>query len=327
MQKERLIKFIATIMEDSGFNTITNYTVDNIVVDIYGTLETSVGEVSVVVACKNYEEPWKVGLDILKEMEKAAKIVGASKILVFTTNTFSRGAAVYAQKRNIKLVDKKGLKKIAENYSKKQRVVTEPVVDEDDIDYDDYYYETSSSRPASLSPNRGNNSHAIFSGRFSRNHDNSSVNQYRGSYLQPRSYLTNAGGRTPDIRSKIPNINVNNILNFFMEHSVVYLIVLLIIASLFSFVLNKLTSGPFTGVGKIVVSAIVCYGGLLLVDRDISNVMFKGSIILFISIIISIITLTLWFYFSPLTIFIRFYCDIWLNIVLFLPIFNDYDNS
>lgn len=280
-------------MEDSGFNTITNYSVDNIVIDIYGTLETSVGEVSVVVACKNYEEPWKVGLDVLKEMEKAAKIVGASKILVFSTNTFSHGAAVYAQKRNIKLVDKKGLMKIAQNYSKKQRVVSEPEVDEDDFDYD-YYYETSS-RPASLNPSRGNNSHAIFSGRLSRNHDNSSVNQYQSSslYSQQRNYLSSATSRAPDIRSKIPSIDINNILEFFSTHSILYLLVLLILASLFSFALNRLTSGPFTGVGKIVTSAIVCYGGLILVDRNISNVMFKGSIILFISIIISIMTLTL----------------------------------
>lgn len=294
MEKERLIKFIATVMEDSGFNTITNYSVDNIVIDIYGTLETSVGEVSVVVACKNYEEPWKVGLDVLKEMEKAAKIVGASKILVFSTNTFSHGAAVYAQKRNIKLVDRKGLNKIAQNYSKKQRVVSEPVVDEDDFDYDDYYYETSS-RPASLSPNRGNNSHAIFSGRLSRNHDNSSANQYQNSslYSQPRSYLSGATSRAPDIRSRIPSVDMNNVFEFFIEHTVLYLLVLLIIASLISFALNRLTSGPFTGVGKIITSAIVCYGGLILIDRNISNVMFKGSIILFISIIISIMTLTL----------------------------------
>lgn len=293
MEKKRLIKFIATIMEDSGFNTITNYSVENIVIDIYGTLETSVGQVSVVVACKNYEEPWKVGLDVLKEMEKAAKIVGASKILIFSTNTFSHGAAVYAQKRNIKLIDKKGLMKIAKNYSEKQTVVSEPVVDEDDFDYD--YYIESSSRPASLNPSRGTNSHAIFSGRLSRNHDNSSGNLYQNSslYSQQRSYLSSATSRTPNLRSRIPSFNINGLLEFFSNHSILYLLVLLIIASLISFALNRLTSGPFTGVGKIIASAIVCYGGLLLVDRNISNVMFKGSIILFISIIISIITLTL----------------------------------
>ena len=73
MEKERLIKFIATIMEDSGFKTTTNYPIDNQVIDIYGTLETSVGEVGVVAACKNYEEPWTVGLDVLKDMESKTR--------------------------------------------------------------------------------------------------------------------------------------------------------------------------------------------------------------------------------------------------------------
>ncbi len=277
-------------MEDSGFKTTTNYPVDNQVIDIYGTLETSVGEVGVIAACKNYEEPWKVGLDVLKDMENAAKAVGASKILIFTTSSFTHGAAVYAQKRNIKLVDKKGLVKIAKNFSKKQRVVSEPVVDEDDFDYDDYYYETSS-KPASLNPNRGNNSHAIFSGRFSRNHSNSSTNSYQTpAYSQPRRYLNTSAAS--GIKNKLPAIDVDRSLDFFKGHIVVYLILLVIIASIISYILNMITRGPFTGVGKIVTSAIVCYGGLLLVERNISDLMFKGSIIFFISIIISIVTLT-----------------------------------
>lgn len=293
MEKERLIKFIATIMEDSGFKTTTNYPIDNQVIDIYGTLETSVGEVGVVAACKNYEEPWTVGLDVLKDMETAAKAVNASKILIFTTSRFTHGAAVYAQKRNIKLVDKKGLMKIAQNYSKKQRVVSEPAVDEDDFDYDEYYYE-SSSRPASLNPNRGNNSHAILSGRFSRsNRSNSSLNQYQSPSYQSRSYLDNTTTRAINIKDKLPAVDVDKSLEFFKNNIIVYLIVLLIVATLISLIFNRITVGRYTGLGKIVTSAIVCYGGLLLVERNLSELLFKGSIIFFISIIISIVTLTI----------------------------------
>ena len=203
-------------MEESGFKTTTNYPVDNQVIDIYATLETSVGEVGVVVACKNYEEPWTVGLDVLKDMEHAAKAVNASKILIFTTSRFTHGAAVYAQKRNIKLVDKKGLMKIAQNYSKKQRVVSEPSVDEDEFDYDDYYYE-SSSRPQSLNPNRGNNSHAIFSGRFNRSNrsSNSSLNQYQSTSYQPRSYINTASNRSISIRDKLPAVDVDEVTRIF----------------------------------------------------------------------------------------------------------------
>jgi len=294
LEKERLIKFIATIMEESGFKTTTNYPVDNQVIDIYATLETSVGEVGVVVACKNYEEPWTVGLDVLKDMEHAAKAVNASKILIFTTSRFTHGAAVYAQKRNIKLVDKKGLMKIAQNYSKKQRVVSEPSVDEDEFDYDDYYYE-SSSRPQSLNPNRGNNSHAIFSGRFSRSNrsSNSSLNQYQSTSYQPRSYINTASNRSISIRDKLPAVDVDKSLTFFKEHMIVYMVLLIIIAAIISLIFNRITTGRYTGLGKIAASAIVCYGGLLLVERNLSELLFKGSIIFFISIIISIVTLTI----------------------------------
>ncbi len=281
-------------MEESGFKTTTNYPVDNQVIDIYATLETSVGEVGVVVACKNYEEPWTVGLDVLKDMEHAAKAVNASKILIFTTSRFTHGAAVYAQKRNIKLVDKKGLMKIAQNYSKKQRVVSEPSVDEDEFDYDDYYYE-SSSRPQSLNPNRGNNSHAIFSGRFNRSNrsSNSSLNQYQSTSYQPRSYINTASNRSISIRDKLPAVDVDKSLTFFKEHMIVYMVLLIIIAAIISLIFNRITTGRYTGLGKIAASAIVCYGGLLLVERNLSELLFKGSIIFFISIIISIVTLTI----------------------------------
>jgi hypothetical protein len=281
-------------MEESGFKTTTNYPVDNQVIDIYATLETSVGEVGVVVACKNYEEPWTVGLDVLKDMEHAAKAVNASKILIFTTSRFTHGAAVYAQKRNIKLVDKKGLMKIAQNYSKKQRVVSEPSVDEDEFDYDDYYYE-SSSRPQSLNPNRGNNSHAIFSGRFNRSNrsSNSSLNQYQSTSYQPRSYINTASNRSISIRDKLPAVDVDKSLTFFKEHMLVYMVLLIIIAAIISLIFNRITTGRYTGLGKIAASAIVCYGGLLLVERNLSELLFKGSIIFFISIIISIVTLTI----------------------------------
>ena len=71
MEKEKLIKFIATIMEDSGFNTTTNYVVENQVIDIYGTLETSVGEVGVVAACKK-DKVMLVGLSALMTTTVAA---------------------------------------------------------------------------------------------------------------------------------------------------------------------------------------------------------------------------------------------------------------
>lgn len=281
MEKERLVNFIATIMEDSGFKISKNYKVSNQIIDIYGVLDTSVGEVGVVVACKNYEEPWKIGLDVLKDMEIAARTTHASKIIIFTTSSYTHSAAVYAQKRNIKLVDRKGLIKIAKNYAQKRTIVTEPGVDDD---YDDYeYYEPENIKPASLNPHTGGSgSH----NPFHRSHNN----YYQSSYSnRSRNYLSN-GSR--NIRRGV-SFNIGGLLDFFSNHSVVYMILLIVIASAISYLLNVITAGPYTGIGKIATSFIICFGGLLVIDRNLSDVLFKGFILFFISIIISIATLTL----------------------------------
>lgn len=281
MEKERLVNFIATIMEDSGFKISKNYKVSNQIIDIYGVLDTSVGEVGVVVACKNYEEPWKIGLDVLKDMEIAARATHASKIIIFTTSSYTHSAAVYAQKRNIKLVDRKGLIKIAKNYAQKRTIVTEPGVDDD---YDDYeYYEPENTKPASLNPHTSSGgSH----NPFHRSHNN----YYQSSYSnRSRNYLSN-GSRNA---GRGISFNFSGLLDFFSNHSVVYMILLVVIASVISYLLNVITAGPYTGIGKIATSFIVCFGGLLVIDRNLSDVLFKGFILFFISIIISIATLTL----------------------------------
>lgn len=292
MDKERLINFVATIMEDSGFKVMKNYTVSNHTIDIYGILETEHGTSSVVVACKNYEEPWKIGIDVLKEMENVAKLVNASKVMIFTTSSYKHGAAVYAQRRNIKLVDRKGIIRIAKNYANNRTVITE---DTDDYEYEYYdepeYYEPVNSKPASLTPhstttNRGigGSTRSIFSGRLNRQSGTTSSNY--------RNNLSNTSRRTISTRNISPSININidGILNFFKGHTLVYMILLVVISALISYLLSSITTGPFTGIGKIVASAIVCYGGMLLINRDLSEVVSNGSILFFISIIISILS-------------------------------------
>lgn len=278
MEKERLVSFIATIMEDSGFKIKKNYAIANQIIDIYGVLETPVSKVGVVVACKNYEEPWKIGLDVIKDMEVAARVTHASKIIIFTTSSFTHGAAVYAQKRNIKLVDRKGLVKIAKNYAQKRTIVTEPIVDEDD--YDDFdYYERRNRKPASLTPNTlKNKSHRL----LSRNHN-------KGKPIQNTYSSRNYPKRT--FKDKL-SFDVTGLVEFFGKHSIIYLIILILISTIIAYILNTITAGPYTGVGKLATSAIVCYGGLLVVDRDLSDLLFKGTVIFFISLLISIVMLT-----------------------------------
>ncbi len=286
MDKERLVNFIAAIMEDSGFDILKNYQVANHTIDIYGTLHTSVGEVGVVVACKNYEEPWKVGLDVIKDMEAAAKALRASKIIIFSTSSYTHGSAVYAQKRNIKLVDRKGLIKIAKNYAEKRNIVSEPTVE------DEYeYYEPINTKPVSLEPQTGK---SRSSGLFKRNKKKSygvSLNRGGSTYSRNDYYSQSSYSNKRSIPSF--NLDISGIFDFFSNHILIYMVLLVIIASIVSYAFSLFTSGPYTGLGRIASSAIICFGGLFLVDRNLSDLLFKGVIIFFISIIISIVTMTL----------------------------------
>ncbi|RAP48897.1 MAG: hypothetical protein BZ136_04440 [Methanosphaera sp. rholeuAM74] len=293
MEKETLVRFIATVMEDSGFIVKKNYHVSNQVIDIYAILNTSVGEVSAVVACKNYEEPWKIGIDIIKDMEIAAKTVNASKIIIITTSSFSHGATVYAKKRNIKLVDRKELKRIAKTYKENHDILTEDE-EEYEEEYDGYteYYEPVNGKPGTLYRSTDNdNHHAIFSG-FRRRQANSTSEYYRNSLDDYPHYSLSY--RTPKKRfNPLANIDVESSLEFFKKHEIVYFILLILIASVIAFCLSKITNGPYTGMGRILLGAIICYGGVLLINRNTSDILFKGSVMFFITMLISVFTLNM----------------------------------
>ena len=79
LEKNRLVRFVAKVMEESGFKVYKNFKTSRHIIDIYGVLPTVLGDMGVVVACKNYDEHWEVGLDVLKEMEMVGKTLKASK--------------------------------------------------------------------------------------------------------------------------------------------------------------------------------------------------------------------------------------------------------
>ena len=96
--------------------------------------------------------------------------------------------------------------------------------------------------------------------------------------------------------TKLRGMEINSdsgMLDLYENHQIIYLIILIILASAVAYLFSLVTSGPFTGLGKIITSAIICFGGLGLVERNISNLIFKAGIIFFISIIISIIITTM----------------------------------
>jgi len=132
LEKNRLVEFVAKIMEESGFKVYKNFKTSRHLIDIYGVLSTVLGDVGVVVACKNYDERWNVGLDVLKEMEMVAKTLKASKVVIVTTSGFTDKAINYASRRNMKLIDRDGLMSLAKKFSKKDYEIdeTEEMMDE-----------------------------------------------------------------------------------------------------------------------------------------------------------------------------------------------------
>ena len=121
MEKPQLVNFIAKVLEDSGFKVYKNFKTSQQVVDIYAILQTSMGDFGLVVACKNYDKDWEVGIDVLKEMEVIGKKLKASKVAVVTSSGFSTQAKRYAQERKIKLIDRNSLVTLAKKYSNKNK--------------------------------------------------------------------------------------------------------------------------------------------------------------------------------------------------------------
>lgn len=143
MEKPQLVNFIAKVLEDSGFKVYKNFKTSQQVVDIYAILQTSMGDFGLVVACKNYDKDWEVGIDVLKEMEVIGKKLKASKVAVVTSSGFSSQAKRYAEERKIKLIDRNNLVTLAKRYSNKNK---EPKARLDrrtdrvaDIDSDSFY--------------------------------------------------------------------------------------------------------------------------------------------------------------------------------------------
>ena len=121
MEKPQLVNFIAKVLEDSGFKVYKNFKTSQQVVDIYAILQTSMGDFGLVVACKNYDKDWEVGIDVLKEMEVIGKKLRASKVAVVTSSGFTSQAKRYAEERKIKLIDRNNLVTLAKKYSNKNK--------------------------------------------------------------------------------------------------------------------------------------------------------------------------------------------------------------
>lgn len=255
MEKTRLVDFVAKVMEESGFKVYKNFQTSRHIIDIYGVLPSVLGDVGIVVAVKNYDERWEVGLDVLKEMEMVAKTLKASKIVVVSSSYFTDNAINYADRRNIKLIDKDGLVNMAKKFSK--RDFEEDYEREEDVevtsDADSYVHKQSSS----------------------------GVSFFSGSKKSLSRKSSSTSARSP----------MGPTLKKILSNTIVLIIIVLLISLLIKYLvsLGGDDYNSLIGVSTILSSALLAYGLVLLLERDIMATLVKGTTVFFVTLIIHVI--------------------------------------
>ena len=362
MEKPQLVNFIAKVLEDAGFRVYKNFKTSQQVIDIYAILPTSIGDFGVVLACKNYDKEWEVGIDVLKEMEIIGKQLKASKVAVITSSSFSSQAKRYGEEKKMKLVDRTNLVALAKKYSEKVKSEKEPArlnrqVEEtpgryeinaedienpyqssedvyssyyDDEDYDDYYdddepqiggidltgyseYDDELYRAAFLNKTQPENyfdqpRQTLISrntqprqegkSRFKRSSPNDlraagpqgrNSNPGRVSRFKSSSDDTLSKAKRREKKERPP---IGAILKPILSNTIVIIAIVVLISYLIAFILGNFAKVPagYLGLVELVVAFLLSYALALYADRS-SDILVRGTIIFFISLVILMIAM------------------------------------
>ena len=283
-------------MEDSGFKVYKNFKTSQKVIDIYAVLPTTIGDFGVVVACKNYDKEFEIGVDVLKEMEDVQQSIKASKVTVVASCYFSNQAKNYALRKNIKLVDRDNLLELAKRYQDKTSQTTldntpydggaSAYIEEEYPGYEEY----DASDMEYLMQRRDQNP-VVYKNTLYRetgeNHSGglSSLLNRGGAMVKDAGYgyttLYNYDQRT----------NVRESLFFrLIQNPIITIIVVVIISYLLSFIFGNLLrmDAGITGLIEMIVALVLSYGLSLMTVRN-SDFIVRGTFIFFISLVILII--------------------------------------
>ena len=283
-------------MEDSGFNVYKNFKTSQKVIDIYAILPTTIGDFGVVVACKNYDKTFQIGVDVLKEMEGVQESIKASKVLIVSSSYFSEQAKNYALRKNIKLVDRDGLLELAKKYQDRTNQTTLDNTPYDggasqyiEEEYPEYNYDASDME-------------YIMQRRDA--HPNVYKNTLYRQVDEPRprgglGFLnrTHLPSRDPYAQTNLYNYDtrtgglLSNPLIFKLIKNPIILILLVVVFSyIISFIAGRLLGmdSGITGLIEMVVALLLSYGLSLYTDRN-TDFIVKGTFIFFISLIILIL--------------------------------------
>ena len=281
-------------MEDSGFKVYKNFKTSQKVIDIYAILPTTIGDFGVVVACKNYDKDFEIGVDVLKEMEEVGESLKASKVTVVSSSYFSSQATNYALRKNIKLVDRNNLIELAKKYQDNTSQTTldntpydggasayieeEYTYDESDIEY--------------LMQRRDRNPNVYKSSLYKQIDED----RHRGFDISSllnkgKSIKNNLGQSQTTLYNYDQGPSISNPFLFKLISNPIVMVILVVLVSYFLAFFGgnilRMNAG-LTGLIEMVVALLLSYGLSLYTERS-SNFIIKGTFVFFISLVILII--------------------------------------
>ncbi len=286
-------------MEDSGFKVYKNFKTSQKVVDIYAILPTTMGDFGVVVACKNYDKDFEIGVDVLKEMEDVQQSLKASKVTIVSSSYFSSQARNYALRKNIKLVDRDNLLELAKRYQDRTSQTTLDNTPYDggasdylDEEYGDYEYDASDMEY--LMQRRDANPGVYKS------------SLYRQDYAQQRSaqgglssFLNRGRSTTGSLSSRQSNLynydaprnsNFEPIIFKLISNPIILIILVVVISYALAYLFGNIlgVDAGISGLIEMVVALLLSYGLSFYTERN-ADFVIKGTFIFFISLVILII--------------------------------------
>ena len=295
MEKPQLINFIAKVMEDSGFKVYKNFKTSQKVIDIYAILPTTIGDFGVVVACKNYDKDFEIGVDVLKEMEDVQQSIKASKVTIVSSSYFSNQAKNYALRKNIKLVDRDNLLELAKRYQDRTSQTTLDNTPYDggasyiEEDYDEYEYDASDVEY--LMQRRDANPHVYKSSLYRQ------VDEPRSGGI---SSLLNrgrsSGGSLSSRQSNLYDYNSQRNSNYqplifkLISNPIILVILVVVVSYALAYLFGNIlgVDAGISGLIEMAVALLLSYGLSFYTERS-SDFVIKGTFVFFISLVILII--------------------------------------
>ena len=286
-------------MEDSGFKVYKNFKTSQKVIDIYAILPTTIGDFGVVVACKNYDKDFRIGVDVLKEMEEVQESLKASKTTIVSSSYFSEQAKNYALRKNIKLVDRDNLLELAKRYQDRTSQTTLDNTPYDggasayiEEEYPEYTYDDSDME---YIMRRREQNPTVYQNTLYRQVDEPkspissllnfrSPNRNSGSLSRSQTTLYNYNARSGSTFGR------DSLFYRLVQNPIILIVLVVAVAYILSFIAGnilKMDAG-ITGLIQMLVALILAYGLSLYTDRN-SDFIVKGTFVFFISLIILII--------------------------------------